>query len=82
MTIALGQNCRRIVLKSCRKGGRGCQKSGKIADVDYGWSPTKLLSNKIEYDHLKRHIASIHENKGTFKCPTCDKSFYEKTCMY
>ena len=32
------QNCRRIVLKNCRHGGGGCQKSGKIADVVYGWS--------------------------------------------
>ena len=33
----IGQNCRRIVLKKCRLGGGGCQKSGKIADVVYGW---------------------------------------------
>ena len=25
----IGQNCRRIVLKNCRHGGGGCQKSGK-----------------------------------------------------
>ena len=33
----IGQNCRRIVLKNCRHGGGGCQKSGKMADVVYGW---------------------------------------------
>ena len=33
-----GQNCRRIAIKNCRHGGVRCQKSGKIADVVYGWS--------------------------------------------
>ena len=33
----IGQNCRLIVLKICQNGGGGCQKSGKIADVVYGW---------------------------------------------
>ena len=34
----IGQNCQRIVLKICQYEGGGCQKSGKIADVVYGWS--------------------------------------------
>ena len=32
------QNCQRIVLKNWQNGGEGCQKSGKIADIVYGWS--------------------------------------------
>ena len=38
-----GQNCRRIVLKNYRHWGGVCQKSGKIADVVYGWSLTKTF---------------------------------------
>ena len=38
----IGQNCRRIVLKNCRKERGGCQKSGKIVDVVYGWSPSNM----------------------------------------
>ena len=34
----IGQNCQRIVLKNFQHGGGGCQKSGKIVDVVYGWS--------------------------------------------
>ena len=35
----IGQNCRQIVLKIADLHGRGgCQKSGKFANVVYGWS--------------------------------------------
>ena len=33
----IGQNCWQIVLKKLWILGRGCQKSGKIADIVYGW---------------------------------------------
>ena len=39
----ISQNCRRIVLKNCRYGEGGCQKSGKIADVVYGCSSCTYL---------------------------------------
>ena len=40
------QNCQRIVLKNCQHGGGGCQKSGKIADIVYGWSQIRSISVK------------------------------------
>ena len=37
------QNCQRIVLKNCWHGGVGCQKSGKIANIIYGWFLIQFL---------------------------------------
>ena len=52
----IGQNCRRIVLKICRLGGGGCQKSGKIADVVYGWSLIQnYLVTKAHSQSFKLH---------------------------
>ena len=31
-----------------------------------------------EKGKLNRHIASVHEGKEPFKCPTCDASFARK----
>ena len=35
------------VLKNCQHGGRGCQRSGKIADFVYGWSLS--YTNKLYF---------------------------------
>ena len=37
------QNYQRIVLKNCWHGGVGCQKSGKIANIIYGWFLIQFL---------------------------------------
>ena len=43
-----GQNCQRIVLKNCWHGGGGYQKSGKNADIVYGWSHISQWFNFVE----------------------------------
>ena len=32
-------------------------------------------------DHLKRQIASVHEDKKSYTCELCTKSFYYKYCF-
>ena len=38
----VGQNCLRIVQNNCWHEGGGCQSFGKITDIVYGWSQSKI----------------------------------------
>ena len=34
--------------------------------------------NFARTDHLKRHVATVHENRKDFECPRCDQKFGKK----
>ena len=58
----IGQNCRWIVLKNCRHGGGGCQKSGKIADVVWTFIP--ILKLDVIYSHFLGKLEPVWNIKN------------------
>ena len=67
----ISQNCRRIVLKNCRYGRGGCQKSGKVVDIVYEWSLSPISLDISEFSIYKRKIILPH----------CERHWKEKKIL-
>ena len=64
----IGQNCWQIVLKKRWILGRGCQKSGKIADIVYGWPLNFDTANCCKNDfNAKQRPERLHLTVGNLE---------------